>query len=467
MLRPLGCAGDVVGGAVGSAASAGWDAVAQSSANGAVKMLEFFAKSFSGFPTVDFGNEGVRSVYAMCLGIAAVIAVLTMLVQTARTAFTGDGNPVSQAFVGLGKALIAFMTTLAVASAAVVASDEVTDAIVRIGFGDSAGLRDKLTKVFAFRPDITGTLLLVLGVLGILLVLALWVELLLRNAALTLLIAVSPIAAVGQMSDTTKGWWAKTVSAAIQLTILKPVIAVAFVIGLKLFGQADALGSLLTGMTTLTLAVAAWWLIARFMPFTSVTAGSGGGLAAMVGFGSNATNRGGGPAQGVDPDQFSQAAEARTMAAHSSRAGASAGKAGAAAGASGASGSGAAAGAGAAGAATGGAAVAAFAVKAGLDGAQKTVNSMANRSEQMAGHAGLDGQPHANPAGYPRHASPQWPGHHNTPPVHADEFSPDDDGGDLRADPAPPPVRRNEPGPVRHQRAAPSSPVEEQRSWDQ
>ena len=44
----------------------------------------------------------------------------------------------------------------------------------------------------------------------ILLVLVLWFELLLRNAAIAVLVATSPIAAAGQVSESTKSWWTKT-----------------------------------------------------------------------------------------------------------------------------------------------------------------------------------------------------------------------------------------------------------------
>ncbi|HLL66746.1 MAG TPA: hypothetical protein VK453_13560 [Micromonosporaceae bacterium] len=464
----LGCPGAIVDDIAGTVATSAWDAVCRSFADAAVSMLEFFANGFVGIPAVNLQSGGVRDVYAISLGLAGFVAVLLLLVQIARTAFTHDGSALAHGLIGLGKAALAFMLTLTVAGTALVAADEVTAFIVNRTFGNTEGLRDKLTALFTVGPNVAPSLLLILSLVCIALIVVLWFELLLRNAAVAVLIATSPIAAVGQIGEGTKAWWPKLVGATIQLIVLKPVIALVFALGLTLTGEGEDIASLLTGLVVLLLAALAWPAIARFFTFASVQMGGGMGLASLIGMASNQANAGGVPV-GADPNQFSQAAEARTMGAHTGRA-ASATPAAAGGSSGAATGAGAAA-AGGATAATGGAAAAVFGAKFALDAAQKGANSLVGKSEQMAGHAGLEGaNPHANPAGYPRHMTPTWPQHSAEPPQSQhDEPDVSDDG----PPPAPPPPgttpaqsnAASAPGaalPVQHQRPPQAHVVEHQ-----
>jgi hypothetical protein len=396
--------GDLVGGVIGDVASSAWESVCKSFAEAAVTMLKGFADAFAVFPNVDLTSTGVRSVYGISLGIAGFVAALLLLVQIARTVITHDGNALAQGFVGIGKAGLAFMLTLTVASAGLVAADALTVFIINQTFGNTQGLTTKLTTLFELNTlNNSPSLLLLMAVIGIVLVGVLWFELLLRNAAVAVLIGTSPIAAAGMASEITKQWWSQLMSATIRLIILKPVIALVFAVGFGLFGnETKDLGTLLAGMLVLLLAVLAWPALARFFTFAAAHPGGPSGLGAVLGFaaGRAADSAGGDRPAGVAPEQFGQHAEARTMASFASRTGGGTAAAGGAAGAGGAGG--AAAGAGGAAAGAAGAGIPLLVAK-GLQTAQRAVNSLAGRMEQTAGHAGLSGaSSYAAPAGYAR-----------------------------------------------------------------
>jgi hypothetical protein len=406
-----GCVGDIAGGMVSGVAGSAWEAVCKSFGDALVSLLAGFASAFTAFPAINPTDAGIRSVYSLSLGIAAVVAALMLLVQITRTALTHDGTALAIGIVGLGKAVLAFLLTLTVTAAALSAADELTRFIVTRTFGNADGLKTRLGAVFAADTLTKGgnpSLLLFVAVIGILLVLVLWFELLLGNAAVAVMIGTSPIAAAGQTSTLTAGWWPKLVSATAQLIILKPVIALVFAVGFDLAGNATDLAGILSGLLVLLLAVLAWPAIARFFTFANVHMGGGTGLAALLGFaagrmnGSSAGAGAPGTPSGLAGDDFTSASEQRTLAAHSARAGAGAG--------AGAGGS--AAGSGAAGGAAAGAAAAAgpaLVVAAALDAAQRAANALTGRMEQTAGYAGLDGNPHPYPAGYPRHAPVPFP----------------------------------------------------------
>ncbi|GAB7048453.1 hypothetical protein [Catenuloplanes indicus] len=419
---PTTCVEDAVEDVVGGAAASAWETVCRSFADAAVAMLEGFAKAFVAFPPVDLSSAGVQQVYGISLGIAALVAAMLLLFQIARTAITHDGSGLAQGLLGIGKAVVAFMATLTVAGTALVAADEITVFIIERGFGSTEGLRDKLTGVFEYSSastSMTGALLLILALIGIVLTGVLWFELLLRNAAVAVLIATSPISAVGQMSDATRGWWPTLVSATIRLILLKPAIALVMMLGFSIAGatetnDGDDLVTVLAGLLILLLAVLAWPAIGRFFTFMTIHTGGPTGLASMLGAGANraadaAGARAAGPA-GVDPDQFGQAAAERTMSAVSSRTAAGAG--------AGATSAGGAAAGGPAAAGAGALTVAA----AGLALAQKAANSLMGRMEQTAGHAGLGGvSPYPHPAGYsrgpiPTRTAPARPGGPSGPP---------------------------------------------------
>ncbi len=224
-------------------------------------------------------------------------------------------------------------------------------------------------------------LLLVIGVLGILLIVVLWLELLLRNAAIAVLIAVSPIAAAGQVSDLTKAWWSRTVAATVQLMVLKPVIALVFAVGFGMAGGSSGLAGLLQGLLVLGLAAFAWPVIARFFTFATIQAADSGagallGLAAGV-----AAGRVGGRA-GVPPDQLGRDTEARVMGPA-------------------ASGRAAAGGGGGGGAVAGG-------VGFALGKLHQAGTMLAGRMEQTAAHGGMHGAyPYSTISGARRIAPPQ------------------------------------------------------------
>ncbi|MFF5230274.1 type IV secretion system protein [Dactylosporangium sp. NPDC000521] len=442
-----------------------WEAVCKSFADGAVAELKFFAKAFVAFPPIDLSSGGIRSVYGMSLGLAGLIAGILLLVQIGKTALTHDGSAMARGITGIFKAVLAFMVTLTVAGTSLVAADELTLWIVNRTFGSPQGLSDKLAGFISWNIANAPTLQMFLALLGICLVTVLWFELVLRNAAVAVLIATSPISATGMMSDTTKDWFTKLVSATIRLIVLKPVIALVFAVGFGLFGNTDSadLNALFTGMVVLLLAVLAWPAIGRFFTFAASHTGGPTGLAAVLGMAANAAaslpgagggGGGGGSGPGMSPDDFGAATEARTMASHASKAGAGEATAGSGAAASGAA-SGAAASA-AGGAATAGLTAIPMVLSKGLDLAQRAANSLVGRSEQMAAHAGLDGAaPYAHPAGHPRYAPPPRTTSSADPEPGADEQPPSPPPPSATAaPPAPPPPASAEPAPP----AAPAAP---------
>ena len=406
---PIGCGINLLGSGASDIANDAWNSICQSFADAATKLLTSFASAFVSIPDLDVSSPGVKSVYALSLGIASAIAALLLIGQVIRTAVTHDGSALAQGFKGVGQAALAFLLTLTIAATSLEAADEISRFIINSSLGGQAAFSDKVAKLVAWDPGTTGSLLLIFALIAALLVVVLWFELLLRNAALGVLIATSPIAAAGQVSETTKAWWGKLVSSCIQLIVLKPVIALVFAVGFGMAGDSQDIETTLAGMLVLLLAVIAWPAIARFFTFTSVQVGGGAGLGALLGFAAgrlSSPSAGAGQAGESTPEEFGQESANRTMASFATKTAAGQG-AGAAVAGSGAAGGASAGAAGAVAAATGPVGLAI----AGLTMAQRAANSLTGRMEQMAGHAGIHGaNPYAAPAGQPVHRGPTWSG---------------------------------------------------------
>ncbi len=321
-LDPVTCVDKAIGGASAVTTSVAWNAICESFVDAASALLRAFGGWFGKAPGLSLETAGIAVPYGISLVIGSAVAALLIFGQVIATMWTRDGAGMAQALAGTARAVLAWMLTAAVATAGLAACDQVTQFIVTAAFGSQQGLAGKLGSVVnwagltAVQPlqAVTGAaFLLVIGIIGLLLVVVLWFELLLRNAALAVLIAVSPIAASGQVSEATKTWWPRTAAAVTQLIILKPVIALVFAVGFGMAGQSSGVAAIFGGLLVLALAVFAWPVVARFFTFTSVQAANAG-LAALLGLaaGTMAGRGGGGPA-GVRPGQFSQASESRVM----------------------------------------------------------------------------------------------------------------------------------------------------------
>ena len=140
-----------------------------------------------------------------------MVAAVLLMVQVIRTALLHDGSAIVQGLTGIGKAALAFVLILGAAATALRASDELTGWIVTRAFGTQQALAAKLSQLVTFGSGASPSLLLVFALAGILLTLALWAQLLVRNIAVTVLVAVSPIAAAGQVAHVSQQWWRKLV----------------------------------------------------------------------------------------------------------------------------------------------------------------------------------------------------------------------------------------------------------------
>lgn len=111
-----------------------------------------------------------------------------------------------------------------------------------------------------------------------------------RMGALVILLALVPLAAAGQINESTKPWLPKVTGWALTLICYQPVSGVVFAIGFTLIGDGNDVSTILTGMATLGLAVISMPTLHRFFDWGGrgfTTGGSGGGGAIAAGAAAN------------------------------------------------------------------------------------------------------------------------------------------------------------------------------------
>ncbi len=284
----LGLVDDVAKTALTSAATEGVTNVASSAAgslagsmaDGAISLLTEFASWWTSWTVIDLRDAGIDSPLSLALGLSMLIAWLLLIIEAGRAAYTGDGTAIGNALVGLLKTTVVVALLVPFVQGLLLASDALTNWIVDDSFGGMDGLKAKLTSLFTFDPVLGIGLMFVFGLVGILLVLLLMFEFVLRHAGVLIMLCAAPIAAVGMLSRPTSNWWPKAAKGLLTLVLLKPVVAFIFAIAFGILGDSNGVKDLVVGMAALVAAAVAWPVVASYFTFTSI--GSGGTVGAAL-----------------------------------------------------------------------------------------------------------------------------------------------------------------------------------------
>ncbi|MDF0376522.1 hypothetical protein OM788_006515 [Streptomyces sp. KA12] len=287
-----------------------------------VWLLEEFAKIFNSSSTIDLSRTGIDSVTGVMTTLSLVIATFLLLLQFGKVAVSQRGEPAATAVIGLAKwGVVSSMYVLATQTA-LSWSDAVSTWIINYTFeGGGSGEADATEAMqhqlgTLFGGLITGGggaatvgtalitgegvaaaavgVIIVVGIVCILAIAALWLEVLLRQAGIMILVATMPVVLAGQLSDSTQEWWPKARNALIALILMKPMIVLCFAIGFGAMAEGQGVQNMFVGLVIFILACFAWPVLAKFMTFSTVGGGSAIASGLMSSVGSSAASAGGG-----------------------------------------------------------------------------------------------------------------------------------------------------------------------------
>jgi hypothetical protein len=288
--------------------------------------------------TPDLSEDGPGAwLYRVMFWIAAALLVIMLLVQLGVAVAKRDGRSLARVAIGLGQFLVVWGGWIAYGITIVTACGGLTRALMQ-------GLLN-VTTWTAWQPwepftpaDITdGTVATVLGLMGLLLWIAAighFLVMLVRSAALMVLMATTPIAAAGLVSEAGRSWfwkslrWFHAAALAPVLMVLVLGVGVQYTTGVAngLTGVQGAIGTAVPGVLLICVATISPLALFKLMAFVDPATTSGASLrASMAAVGGlqglltgGASSGGGGRAAATD-DQGRSAGEDSAGAATTGR----------------------------------------------------------------------------------------------------------------------------------------------------
>lgn len=221
-------------------------------------------------------------VYERVGGVAALLTIPFLAAAAVQAISAGDIAMLARsALQYLPLALVG----VALAGSIVMLLLSATDALSRIVAGTGSGGMDFLAGAAqdaAVLGAVVGSpfLTLLVAVLAALGALALWVELLLREAAVYVIVLMLPLAFAALVWPARRMWAIRAVELLVSLILAKLAIVAVLSLGGAAYEHAGSagLGGLLAGGVLVLLAAFAPWAIIRFVPLAELASGAVAGL---------------------------------------------------------------------------------------------------------------------------------------------------------------------------------------------
>lgn len=224
-------------------------------------------------------TEGpLKIVWPMMLWISGVLAIGLFSWQLIMVNVRG-GRGFMRLVTGPVQYGIALAVTVGMVAAFLAAADGLTDGILVYGL-QSRNFTDALTHTSFTDAAGDGVKAVVLGICAIAGVIPAAIgyvlEMLFRQAAIQVLVAVVPLAAAGVLAGVTAPWFWRTARWLLAAIVMKPVLALTLVLGVAIAGGAQGLSGLLAGVGVLVISLFAPFVLFRLFAFVDPNSDAGG-----------------------------------------------------------------------------------------------------------------------------------------------------------------------------------------------
>ncbi|WP_329235818.1 hypothetical protein [Streptomyces canus] len=234
------------------------------------------------------GSTVTFSLQALMLGVGQIIAILLVMMQGIRSMIQRKGKPLADALQGMLINVLVCALGITVIDSLLVASDQLTEAIINVAFHGDAKLTERVVAMLlpqGFNP--MG--LLVMACIVFLVGGVQFILNFLRQAAIPIQALLLPIAGAGQIGgEKTKQWLPRIYTSIGVVIVYKPAAALIISAGFVEVANGNDFVDWFRGLVTLVLSVFALkHLMALFAPLGAAMAGatSGGFSGALAGAG--------------------------------------------------------------------------------------------------------------------------------------------------------------------------------------
>lgn len=212
-----------------------WQSIMTNIWSAGLWLTGFVFQLVDAFTAPDLSGGGLMSkIYPFTFGIGAGLALILALVQVGFAAWQRDGKGLARLVVGVFQFMLVWGGMVGVGAALNVATAGLTQGMLQVAFGAPSFAKANLLQQWNIRQSVDATTATVLGVCGLFLVFAAigyLLVMLVRSAALMILMATSPISAAGLLSEGTRSWFWKSLRWFLAALMIGPLAALVLAIG--------------------------------------------------------------------------------------------------------------------------------------------------------------------------------------------------------------------------------------------
>ncbi|WP_070015305.1 hypothetical protein [Streptomyces nanshensis] len=260
-----------------------------------VWLLKQFAASFEDVAAVDLASSGIGPIMGITTALSTIAGTFLLLIQWGRVAATQDGEAAATAILGLVKFGLILPVYATAAQAALHWSHVLSTSLIDFSF-KKQGIEEQLQTAFGSLVGtggaataggflITGSgvapaaagAIIVLAAIALIAIFALWLEMLMREAGIDILLVVMPLVLAGQVAHATSDWWPRARSALIALILMEPTITLIFSIGFGPMSDGKGIQSVLVGVLIFVTAGFSPYVLTRFVIVNGSDGGTGSG----------------------------------------------------------------------------------------------------------------------------------------------------------------------------------------------
>lgn len=270
---------DAIGSSIGDLIASAFDAAMTAIWQAALDLLRAaltLADQFSVF-SVSTTSGPIKIVWPMMLWISGVLAMALFFWQLVVTNLRA-GRGFLRLVVGPVQYGVALAVTVGLVAGFLAAVDGLTGGILRYGL-DSDHFSDSLAHTSLAGAAGEGIKAVVLGICALAGLVPAAVgyvlEMLFREAAIYVLVGSVPVAAAGLLANVTARWFWRLVRWLLAAIVMKPVLALALVIGVAVAGGSQGVSGLLAGVGVLVISLIAPFVLFRLFAFVDPNSDQG------------------------------------------------------------------------------------------------------------------------------------------------------------------------------------------------